>query len=433
MFEKSLPTKPLVALILVVGLVSTASNASIDRSPVKVTNSNSGPIYDLAEDVERVKIPADSDESSSFDERRRWFTNNFPKKPSSEGSNDNSDSPAETGLASPDVGRISIRRIFIVPMMPPTSSGDSDNNNEASNDQSRSSFNPFESMLPFMMMRPTLAGPGPQSDMSEQTRPSERRHLFGSDWNSIRPSSAEDQQQQPPRSSVASSSGEREESSKLPNDSDRTQLSPDPLQLLRMMLRTFAEAQSQMSNLPDVPESNRTDAQKPGDLEKSSSNDEKRDGTPLSSPFEGLFGKPKKPSTQNETREDVVEIEGKKYLRKTVLNRHVGENMVFVTRRLIFVPLNETDSTTTSTKPENLVPTTTLSPSNSSVADNKEASTTTQATTTTSTTTTLATPIKTSTEEPTTTTTTSTTTTVPTTTIVDSTTEKTKDVSEPKP
>ena len=58
----------------------------------------------------------------------------------------------------------------------------------------------------------------------------------------------------------------------------------------------------------------------------------------------------KPPGAANETKqEEVVEIEGKKYLKKTVVNRHVGDNIFFMTRRLVFIPLNETDSQPSST------------------------------------------------------------------------------------
>lgn len=55
-----------------------------------------------------------------------------------------------------------------------------------------------------------------------------------------------------------------------------------------------------------------------------------------------------KPEMKTESKEDVVEIGGEKYLRKTVVSKHVGENVMFMTKKYVLTPLNATVTDVTS-------------------------------------------------------------------------------------
>lgn len=271
-----------VGLLLVFALVGS-SLASIDNEPVKVTHRNSGPSYDInIDDVEKAR--------AEINENRALPTALAPPA-ETDNNNDKDDQP---------IGHLTIRRIFLVPVMSPSQPEPTSANrwNSEPEEPHPMMRNPF---WPFQM--------GPS------------RHLFGADSAS--------------RSPTAEASDER------PSTSVERETIPqrDPMRMLLEMMHQAFNPEAMAANFP------------PSDLNKEASgdaNEKKLSGETDKSPA-AEQDKPVKPVTKNEAKEEIVEIDGKKYLRKTVVNHHIGENIVFMTKRLIFVPLNETEGETSTT------------------------------------------------------------------------------------
>lgn len=349
-----------VIIVLGIVLLATACQASIERDPVKVTYRNSGPVYDFSEDVEKVKVPSEESGGENPIAARPQVT--------STSSDRNEDGPDQEA-------HIMIRRIFLVPLTPqsqisseglfgrgiPLEPAAKDDEPAAEMPLARHPFgrNPYLAMFP----------PRPQ------------HHIFGADPASRSPMSPESSFEAPKyeESPIAAEPREKEDSSSRrplhpmqffssPRvNNDREILDQVPM-LVRMMLNSLRTAHEQSPSSPkSEPEDFLTDLNK--DASK------------------------KQPTSINETGEEIVEIGGQKFLRKTQINRHVGDNMVFVTRRLTFVPLNETDSdsntntttTTTSTTATPIQAEATDAPV-SSTTENKQPSEPTTTTTTTTTT-----------------------------------------------
>ena len=281
--------RPISASLLVLAaasLLALTTAMSIESEPVKVTHRNSGPRYDIDEAVERTRMAAEQ-----------------PDRPLLEGQ------PRPNQEASPEadsVGHISIRRIFLVPMMPaprPSSSwqSESESESEASEAPGREQQNSFAARPFFPFMTPARPPP----------------HLLGGDEASRSPSE--------PR---PTSTGVEHETESSPGQ-------PVLLNPLQMMIDLMNQALQGQLMPPQTGEDL--------DKEAASSGGSRADGEGPDRKETAM--KPVK--NQTETMEDIVEIEGKKFLRKTIINRHVGENIVFMTKRLIFVPLNETSSETT--------------------------------------------------------------------------------------
>lgn len=316
--------------ILVLALCALSSiEASIDREPVKVTHKNSGPEYDISDDVEKVKIPTTDDNNPKSLQSQ-------PKSDSpSSGNNDDEDS---------DIGHVSIiRRVFLIPLSgspassPSSSPMSSSSNNDAPfrvlslrpmvNDGDNDEFS--ASSAPMHPLWPLFHGPPRQSVYN-------RPHLLGGDEASRSPvDTTQDSQDSMKPSSSSNDASESGPVSRVPSQIDPVDL------ILKMMLNSI-------NSHPMMPPSD--DTQKFfTDLNREASGDKSNNSGE---------NKPVKPPTStNETKEEIVEIDGKKFIRKMQINRHVGDNIVFVTRRLIFVPLNETDIKDPATTTLNNVPT----------------------------------------------------------------------------
>lgn len=312
--------------ILALAALVAFAQASIDNKPVKVTHQNSGPSYDIDE-VEKTKLTPEREEGQIA---RRLPFSPMPRPINNEeqpqGDNDGS-----------TVGHINIRRIFLIPMSQPSQDDDSASSSNiwSSSQSPRQSQSKEEDpqdrppVWPFLSLMPS-------------------RHLFGSDEASRGPQRGEESFPRP-----TTSERERE------NTPETRQRPPfDPIQ---MMVEMMQQALSQAMLTPNGPfqDLNKETgaapaAAKPNDSDNKAESSEtntntgnnndanempKRPFTELESPFKPI-------PINNSTKEEIVEIDGKKYLKKTILNRHVGENIIFMTKRLLFVPLNETSPTT---------------------------------------------------------------------------------------
>lgn len=380
MMCRSKPLLVALAAALACVLTCTPALASIDAEPVKVTGPKWGPRYDIDE-VERTRL----------DERPS------PPKPSGEIVARPDERDGEQPAA---IGHVSIRRIFLVPVM--SSSGEENNNKDEDTAASSSSRESSErpEMPPMMSaLWPLLMSGAPQpfspmshrhhhDDIDEHERHQHhqhhnhapgRPHMFGEDA-----ASRGERENSEPARAASSPFGERGG----PASDDDTMSNRPAFDPLHMILSLMSQAMQPNGPMMPPEASNR-------DLNKEAS-------SPAASNDKPLELKP-----ANITREDIVEIEGKKYVRKTVINRQVGDNIIFMTKRLIFTPLNETDSapSTTMTPPADVSSTTTTTTSDpiESERKNPNAQSTTSTTTTSTTTTSTAAP--TSTTEASTTTT----------------------------
>lgn len=326
------------AVALVLAAAALASALSIEAEPVKVTHRNSGPRYDI-DAVERTRM------ASANQEQPEAVTRPPPPPPPP---------AAEEGEEPAHIGHVAIRRIFLFPMVRP-SGGDWSEPSEGGPQQAPPrEFDPSSQReqesgeresMPSMFAKPfwpfmTPARPSPASHHEEHERP-HRPHLFGADEAS-RPPADRDQDK-------AASNAERDPSQAVAAGQPHHPLL-DPIQVMMDLMHQAISSQLG----PNLTDLNNKDK----DSANSGSNNNNNRGEPAgdNAPApEASDERPLVPSELpprraiSESHEEVVEIEGKKYLRKTVVSRHVGEGIIFMTRRLIFVPLNETDSTTTTT------------------------------------------------------------------------------------
>lgn len=340
-----------VAILSSAILISFAS-ASIEKEPVKVTHKNSGPKYDF-DDVERTRLTPQADntaENSIFPPRAQ---NPFVTPEAAT----NGDPQSSGDVAPTPIGHISIRRIFLVPMTAPQTDGGMWSSSQsvhplgASGDRS----SPSDDESSGSQEQPRLFGAGPSRPFWPFMGPPRphHHHLLGGDEASRSPTP--DSSMERPLQVERPEQGEREE----PEQGVRMMI--DPIQMMMEMLQhalnpQLATTGSGTSLFKDL---NKEASGNPS----SNGNDDNR--KPSSDPAMGL--ERPQPSMRNETKEDVVEIDGKKFLRKTVINRHVGENIIFMTKRLIFVPLNETN-TTNNDEPSSATTTTTIAPTTNNVA-----------------------------------------------------------------
>lgn len=393
------------------------AQASIENKPVKVTHHNSGPSYDIDE-VERTKLTPEREDGQIL---RRIPLRPLAQPSSPPKSNNREEEQQQPGdNDGPLVGHINIRRIFLIPMSPPSQDDDTSLSNIWSSGQpsmSASSSRQFHQdrqpieddstapTWPFMSLLPT-------------------RHVFGADQASRGPQKPEESLSSRPSTLFTD---------KTPMNSEREfESTPEtgkqpPFDPIRMMIEMMQQALSQAVMTPNGPfqDLNKeaagtklTDSDNKAESSETTGNTEtnevpKRPNTELEQPF-------KQPLSNNSTKEEIVELDGKKYLKKTVVNRHVGENIIFMTKRLLFVPLNETSSVDTNeNKGENTSPTSSeeVRKAETSSTSPTEAPSTTTSTTEASTTTTVASTTPSEAPSSTTTSTTTTTTTeVPSTT-----------------
>lgn len=297
-------------LVLGIILFATLTRASIENSPVRVTHRNSGPRYDFedVENVERNRMANGEGQSGPQDNQIAP-----PRSPT------NAVRPPQDMPADTPIGHLSIRRIFLVPMMGPMHSdagqwsGSDKSNDQVDNDSSGSSNREQPGMV------------GGSSKPFWPFVPPTRHHILGGDEASRSPTV------------------EREDT--LPERPTRPLF--DPIQMMIDMMQQ-ALSQSAMGHPSEIfGDLNKEASGAPTSKSDDKTQDAAQPDANNNKPTE--LGQPIKPTSNNETREDIVEIEGKKYLRKTVINRHVGENVIFMTKRLIFTPLNETDSEQTTT------------------------------------------------------------------------------------
>lgn len=316
-----------IAVLLLVALAAVCQ-ASIEREPVKVTYRNSGPTYDIEDEPDRIKVLRASIADSNSNE---------PSKPD----NPLSSREAGDGGNDDDIAHVSVvRRVFLIPMRPSMLSGD----------------NPFASPAFMSPKRGENENEGESESESVPPRvknpwvisPMFRHHILGADSASRSPT--------PDSSSEVSKS--REESASPPADRIHDQSLDSVNMFINMMLNSLLTQAHQQASQGEPANNFNTD------LNKDAS-----DKVPM-----------KPPTKTNETSEEIVEIDGKKFLKKTQITRHVGENLRFMTRHLTFIPLNETDSSTpssTSTTTTTSTPTTILS--TSTVPDAQPSSTTQEA------------------------------------------------------
>lgn len=305
-------------LALTLVLFTCGALASIEREPVRVDRNNAGPEYDIDE-LERTRVLAENQENNQVA--------TAPRLPMVVNTNSGDDR-----LHKDDQPMISIRRIFLVPVMssPPASSPSDEAADQAPSDPMR------------------MFGMPPRSLFA----PFSTRHLFGGDEASRpRPVNQPDESQERP---VVSSGARPEQEGSRPISAMF-----DPVE---MLVEAMRQALNPANMLPTPPQAGPEST----DLNKEASGESNK---PASEGSETGLVVDKKPQSFNSTKEDIVEIDGKKYLRKTVINRHVGDGIMFMTRRLIFSPLNETEtesSTTESNKVDlssSTTTTTTVAPS----------------------------------------------------------------------
>lgn len=340
-----------------------ASAMSIETSdpqaPVKVTHKNSGPTYD----IELQNNEASSGADDGVAKKRVSELAAMPlgaDPPAAEQPELPGAAPSE-GVEQPSIGHVTIRRIFLVPMMSAPQQQGSQEERQPGESSAGAGAEPpapfgLRPFWPFMtppaQMAPSESGERP---IILHNRHHHRHHILGGDQASRSPSSERD-------------GGERESSA--PTAAEGPMFDP-----IRMMIDLMHQAINERMASPES-------AQGPGDLRKEASTTVTANGQDNKSDDSNKpVSVDRKAQSHNETKEEIVEIEGKKYLKKSVINRHVGENIIFMTRRLIFVPLNETDSGTT------VAPTTQktelAAPTNSDAAPKEPEATTTTTTTTT--------------------------------------------------
>lgn len=371
-------TTLMLALLALASSISLALALSIEREPVKVTHRNSGPKYDIDED----KLTPTNPESQQPTTEATNSNNNNNQKDKDDNDNRppptsgvvrlmlaNNNGPAgeqqDPQQAMP-IGRIAIRRIFLVPMMSPSQDWSAPGGDQqeppaaaGNSDVAQEQPSPFlpRPLWPFSLM---------------PARHQHPHHMLGQDEASRPPVDAKEREESNDNS--PSASGEREAHPEAP-------MLIDPIKMMIDMMQQAIAGQ-----LAPPP------AQQPGDLnpnEASVKPTTAEGGVSRKPPtVGGQLDQPIKPT--NETKEDIVDIDGKKYLRRTIINRHVGENIIFMTKRLIFTPLNETDSndsttTTTTVRPADGSTEIPIRPTGTSPTE-QEATSTTTTTTTTSTT-----------------------------------------------
>lgn len=323
----------LAGSIAVILLAGSLCEASIENEPVKVTHRNSGPSYDI-DNVERTRLNPDENTIST---QPQQANQGAPEQQDGE----------------PAIGHLTIRRIFLVPMMPQQDSVWTRSQREgapSSQPEQPRGSDELPSLFSGRPFWPFMAAPSADRHHEhEHPQPPPHRHLIGADEAS-----------RPPMNEAASNERPSAERSPPQPDSERDEsmerLRPmfDPI---RMMMDLMQQALNPTAGGPGglFEDTGKEAAQPMGDKDNKEAASEKALSTEVT-------GRPIKPAA-NETKEEIVEIDGKKYLRKTVINRHVGENIIFMTRRLIFVPLNETDSELAST-----TTTTTAAPSSTTLA-----------------------------------------------------------------
>lgn len=355
------------ALLLCVALGGAPAESSIEKEPVRVTHRNSGPRYDIDE-VERTRLNADASENQVIPSGPRGDPS--VDSPSAAGSSEVKPPPAErpAGAAAGEeepIGHISIRRIFLIPMSNPDwrPAQEGDSGRQQPGEQPEEA-NPLASLFgaapsqhhraaapsfwPFLL-RPSYHEQEPQQ---QQQQAHGHRHLFGADEASRPPpadtvasSESNEQASAPPRG------GEREVDSALVDPRERPQRPQKPLlDPIQMMIEMMQQA---LNPSPMGAGAGASDGLGPnifsdlnreassGGAQRAGAGEESRFGADKPAGGELEASRPQL-GKRNETREDVVEIDGKKYLRRTVTNKHVGDNIIFMTKRLIFTPLNET-------------------------------------------------------------------------------------------
>lgn len=347
----------LLALLAMVSSISLAVAMSIEREPVKVTHRNSGPKYDIDQDK---LTPTNPENEQPSPPTTTTTTESSPRKQDNDNDKLWADRQPTPDVIDSPIGHMTMRRIFLIPLMSPRQEGEwsssSSSRAEPQQEPPMASGNPDDQAGPFLA-RPLW----PFSFAPARHNP-HHRHMLGQDEASRSPSSAND--------NLPAASGEREAERADPNAPVRPLIDP-----IQMMIDMMHQALNSQFAAPLSPPSSAGDLNTNEASNPTSSDTRSQSG--------GELERPIKPT--NETKEDVVEIDGKKYLRKTIVNRHVGENIIFMTKRLIFTPLNETDpneASTTTLKPSEESTEIPASPSSSGAP--KETATPVSAPTTTS-------------------------------------------------
>lgn len=350
--------KGLLVIIALCCVANACLALSIENGPVKVTHRNSGPRYDIDNDFVTIDKSRLTPVSSQPEQSRSTVT--AVASDSSNGSKPEKEADSNDADQMP-IGHVSIRRIFLVPMLRPTRPDwQADNNDEPARQEDQDSG-------PSMFAKPFW----PFLTPARPAHPS--RHLYGADEASRSPAASNGGGE---REDEHSASDESPTMMMRPPSSSQNEPNPAMLDPFTMMIKKvqqalFSQLATQMLNPHDLSES----ASGAGEQQPPTEERPKlpvADGNLDRQPGTGVV----KPT--NETREDIIEIEGKKYMRKTVINRHVGDGIAFMFTRYVFVPLNETGQESATEHPS--IPTTTTI--GSTTTEEGDVSSTTMATTT---------------------------------------------------
>lgn len=297
--------KTLSATLCLLLIAVGAALASIEQPPpVRVTHKNSGPSYYLGNsnqanpadkaDVTSSKLaeaaPSPSDFASLLASSLQAVSQQGETNNNNKADSDDDDD------SKPVVGHIMIRRIFLVPIEPA----------QPKESLGEPSGEPTVPLWAQRQQKPPVAaesGESPSVGSLLHSILASRRHheltpgyphLFGRDDASRSPSQPSDATalaNKPKDLETEASLGQRQEAI-------------DGLRMIVNMMQQLAD----------------------------------------SMPSEGPQQAPNK--TTSKSSDEIVDIEGKQFSRKVIVDKHVGNNMVLVARRIVLVPLNETEPAT---------------------------------------------------------------------------------------
>lgn len=303
----------IVGLVVAVPTLASISN----KEPVRVTYKNSGPKYEF-DDVD--KQPIGPNEVPPFMKHIPASpSKKLDEQPPTPLTSSNPTSSADNNEEDDTLTRqIPIRRIFVVPIRHTISSPD---DNDSQDDMAQALFPRFP-LMPSQL----------------------HSHLFGRDQASRSPFSTDSDD------TMMSSTSNNKNQHELQHPAmiDPAVIMMD---LLNRMLTSSAMRPSE-SPFGRHPENKDESSTESADSKPNEGSGDDKIGAEASS-----IGAPvEKPVITNENKSEIVDIDGQKYIRKTIIQKHVGPGIFFVTKRLIFSPANETEvdspaigSTTTTT------------------------------------------------------------------------------------
>lgn len=310
----------LTALVMFAATAATIDCLSIEREPVRVTPLNSGPKYEV-DDVDKQpivnSIPAsDVDDESLSVSKLRGSNSRLPA------------SDLQPALFNPFRALSPRGQVF---------DGDSD---------VKEPVEPLLAVRRFIIFSPRRPDDESSNTDDQQSLPMppspfsmlDKQRLHDSQpqpWHFIRPMfrvRVSEHSQQDSLSPSESSSPQMDSKQQRP-------FLPDPFQIMMELLHKAFEARANVTRV-DSP-FNMTPAKDLFNDESASSaaGDDKSPAHP-----------PMKPVDTEETTSEIVEFDGEKFVKKTTIKKHIDHGVYFVTKKLSFVPLNETESASTTTQ-----------------------------------------------------------------------------------